>query len=194
MRANEQLVWVDEAHDRAYASDGVSRYGAYLRDCLLIDEGEPLDAVSFAAMAWRIACQPVMSPGFVRFGRDVSSVRCRRNDENPEELVTDLEVLLPWPVHLDRLRLRGWRDWDRERPWAIDDPGPFIEPAQECRALMFRADLQLPTSTVGLPVPALPGVDVEAAKEAVSLLCQRINAGAGPVLDALSTSWREVRR
>lgn len=58
----------DEGYDQDLASDGVSRYGAYLahhRRQFACD-GEPTtDAGEFAAAAWRIAQPPIMVPAYV---------------------------------------------------------------------------------------------------------------------------------
>ncbi len=63
--------WVDRGYDRDSASDGGSRYGAYVRErlgwftdagCWEWDDSAP----RFAAVVWRIATGPVMVPGYVR--------------------------------------------------------------------------------------------------------------------------------
>ncbi|GAA2755886.1 hypothetical protein [Actinopolymorpha rutila] len=190
MSPTDDLVWVDEAYDRDYASDGVSRYGAYLRSRahLFDDDGAPLDAVSFAGIAWQIACAPVMSPGFVHTADTIGRVRCRGSEESSEELIAEMDARLGWPARLARPRLSGWRDWER------DDFGGLMEPAADRRALLFSVRVQLPVSTLGLPVPTSTAVDVGAAIEAVHLLCRRINDDVRPALDAVRETWREARR
>jgi hypothetical protein len=67
---NELLVcWIDHDYDRASASDGVSRYGAYVRDAArLFDpwqdaaDGVTTDPVEFAIAAFWVATGPIMGP------------------------------------------------------------------------------------------------------------------------------------
>ncbi|MGW0231943.1 hypothetical protein ACWDWO_26855 [Actinopolymorpha singaporensis] len=190
MNPTDDLVWVDEAYDRDHASDGVSRYGAYLRSRghLFDDDGAPLDAVSFACIAWQIACAPVMSPGFVQTADTIGRVRCRGSEEGPGEMVAELEARLGWPNWLRWSCLHGWWDWERS------DLGGLTAPVADRRALLFSVRVQLPVSALGLPVPTTTEVDVAAANEAVHLLCRRINEVAGPALDVVRDSWREERR
>ena len=77
----ERSVWIDAAYDRKRASDGLSRYGAYVKQNLsgfaecwdgTFEAGLP---VHFAVQAWRVATGPIMAPGFVRYHRRVLSVR-----------------------------------------------------------------------------------------------------------------------
>lgn len=60
---------VDDGHDADMASDGNSRFGAYIRQrrTMFCEDGHPVDdRVRFALTAWRIAQPPIMSPGYVR--------------------------------------------------------------------------------------------------------------------------------
>ena len=67
------VCWVDADWDYTNASDGISRYGAYLRghaEEFQSWHGEDLDGITtdpgeFAAAAFRVACGPIMSPGYV---------------------------------------------------------------------------------------------------------------------------------
>ncbi|MGH3489279.1 MAG: hypothetical protein ACRDP8_15395 [Actinopolymorphaceae bacterium] len=199
MSATEDLAYVDEAYDRDYASDRQSRYGAYLRSRthLFIDDGRPLDAVSFAALAWQIANSPIMSPSYVRLSSPVFDVACRGSEDDFELLVADLEVRLPWPSRLTPRDLGGSdvRDWDRAMSWA-QDPGPYAEPADDRSALLFTARIRLPLlHRLDLPAPecACP-VDVALAKQVVAELCRAINQQAAQVLSGLMTAWRGVDR
>jgi hypothetical protein len=69
-----RVCWVDRGYDRAAASDGVSRYGAYLADKAgLFDpwdaapDGITRDPVEFAIAAFTVATGPIMAPGYVRW-------------------------------------------------------------------------------------------------------------------------------
>jgi hypothetical protein len=60
----------NESYDRDRASDGVSRYGVYLRqnaDRFAGWDESPVtcDPVAFTAAAWQVATSPVMTPPFV---------------------------------------------------------------------------------------------------------------------------------
>ena len=73
MAADGAAFWIDYDYDRENASDGVSRYGAYVRQSSTLAEswdGTWDDAqvrqARFAEAAWATATTPVMSPGFVR--------------------------------------------------------------------------------------------------------------------------------
>jgi hypothetical protein len=179
------LVWVDDTHDREAASDGVSRYGAYLRDRahLFDDDGAPLDTVSFAVLAWRTASSPVMAPGYVNLRRDVTAVTCRPGEE-PGLLVADVEVRLPWPPDLPWGPMTGWQSWQRTRSWSGDEPDSYADPRREDRpALLVTAHLRVPVRDDQLQAPrrSRPGrPDTGDAKRVVRTLCRLVNAEAGP--------------
>jgi hypothetical protein len=66
--------WINEEYDRDQASDGVSRFGAYVRKATALAEcwdgtwdGPGTRQVQFAAAAWATATAPVMAPGYVRY-------------------------------------------------------------------------------------------------------------------------------
>src|SRR5215469_18526947 len=65
--------WIDHEYDQANSSDGISRYGAYIRQRISTSFAECWNGTSgdsgrerFAAAAWRTATSPVMVPGYVR--------------------------------------------------------------------------------------------------------------------------------
>src|SRR5262249_62086415 len=70
--------WVDRDYDRSHASDGISRYGAYLRDAAFEPWTDHDQAVEWAAFAWERATGPVMSPGYVRYYPRVLGARLER--------------------------------------------------------------------------------------------------------------------
>jgi hypothetical protein len=66
--------WIDCEYDRDNASDGVSRYGAYIRQARFEPWTDNDHAVELAEFAWRQATGPVMAPGYVRrHGRILSA-------------------------------------------------------------------------------------------------------------------------
>ncbi|WP_020578908.1 hypothetical protein [Actinopolymorpha alba] len=190
----KKVVFVDEFYDRDYASDGISRYGAYLRDRahLFNTASDPLDPVDFAWTAWRIASGPVMSPGYIRVRPDIPWVTCHPREDR-DRLVAELEVRLPHPPQVRGLRRFGWADWARQRPWS-DDPSPYVEPEENRSTLLFTARFVAELPAEGLPAPQRPGVNVGMAKAAVREICHQINSAVAPDLNRLLAGWREVPR
>ena len=188
------LVWIDHEYDRAYASDGVSRYGAYLRQ--RADWFRDVDTPKeFAATAWRVATGPVMSPGLVRIRPDLGSVTLDF-DEGGEGILR-ATVRVPLPQH----RLRGASeqlrypigDWHTERTW--DPEGTRHEEPRASRehaAVLVTAAVLIPIDTARLPhvdAEDCDPVNRTAATRAVLELATQINERGGPLVDAL----REAR-
>ncbi|MCP9954691.1 hypothetical protein [Actinomadura madurae] len=95
---------IDAEYDREYASDGVSRYGAYVRDrlnssfaeCWDGTWGEPSSRLAaFAAAAWRTATGPVMAPGYVRYHSRVLGARVERSQWDGS-LIAAVSLVAPW--------------------------------------------------------------------------------------------------
>jgi hypothetical protein len=187
------LVVLDDAYDHAFASDGISRLGAYLRRdrWLSAPEGD-LEPVGFAAAVWRIATPPVMAPGYVRIRRDLTAVTAHPSDGIPDLLVVTVHVPIGWPRGRNtHPAARGWRGWIRPRSFD-DGPDAYHDPDEDRPALLTTARLRLPIPAGDLPVPGRDrggAVDLRAAKSACSVIAAHINA-AGPLLAVL----REVPR
>ena len=109
-----RAFWIDRDYDRDFASDGMSRFGVYIRR-----HPEPFwdrahgfpDAVfrgrvtqaagPFAAAAWTVASPPIMGPGLVRSHR--SLVRATASYDYVDDVVEILAVLrCDKPVHVER--------------------------------------------------------------------------------------------
>src|SRR6266540_539516 len=97
-----QVCWIDIDWDRSRASDGVSRYGAYLRTHTELFEpwqdedahgGVTPDAGEFAVAAFRVATGPIMSPGYVRWHPRVLDHKVSHGDnpERSEEHTSELQ-------------------------------------------------------------------------------------------------------
>jgi hypothetical protein len=97
--------WIDWDYDRDYASNGRSRYAHYLLDAgPAIDEiytGNP--TVEFAAIAWRYANGPIMSPGLVRRHPRVVEASVQRSDWNGQA-IGSVRLIAPRPRQLDGAR------------------------------------------------------------------------------------------
>ncbi|KPI12060.1 hypothetical protein OK074_2681 [Actinobacteria bacterium OK074] len=186
------LVRVDHEYDARNASDGSSRYGAYL--AARLDEfheyGEPeqpLSAGEFAATVWRVATSPVMSPGYVRVRPDLTSVTPRFSEDG-EYLFFDLHVPLQHHDLEARHRIAyTWRDWQPGegssgpyRPsWEPDSKHPAVLTTTVVRIV---ADdtwrLVAPQHTRGRGL-------LDDAKRAVAVLVENINKHGGPLVAAL---------
>ena len=171
------LVWIDADYDRDNASDGIPRYGRYLRDRRHeFDEDTLSDPVSFASLAWAIATGPIMAPGYVRVREDIRSVTCRRDDSG--QLTADIEV------RVDHGALAGdcrpgweWSDWAWRR-------GHLAEPAPE-RAVLLTAHVLVPFSGHVLHDPRGHGFEVDDARQAVATLVGLVNFHARDAVAAL---------
>jgi hypothetical protein len=181
------LAWVDEDYDVDYASDGISRFGSYVRQRahLFVDDWEPLSAASFAATVWSVATSPVMSPGYVRIRPDVWSLTCFPGEE-PGFLLAELEVRVPWPAALrGGQELDGWFSWQRTTSWAHEET-MYLEPVGDRRSLLVTSVLRVPIDEGILPTPCrFAALDVSTAKRAISVICTEVNATAGPVVARL---------
>jgi hypothetical protein len=191
MTAELLVCWIDYDHDRASASDGVSRYGAYLRDhAELFDPWEDApdkvtgDSVEFAAAAFRCATGPIMGPGYVRWHGRVCDYGASRS-EHDGRLVLSVTLAMPAP-----LRLPGW-SW---RGWQRDFHGDYLEPEDRGPVALARLELRWPMATEQLPTPTpprRPGVpNLRDATRAVEALVAAINATVGPVLADLQAPRR----
>jgi hypothetical protein len=190
MAAELGVCWVDGAYDRASASDGVSRYGAYLRDYAgLFDpweeapDGITREPVDFAIAAFKVATGPIMAPGYVRWhGRVCDYAATWR--EPDRRLLLSVTLAAPSPVRL------GW-DW---RGWERDFHGHWRAPDDGRPVGLCRLELRWPVATDRLPTPTRPrrpGVpNHRDATRAVAALVDHVNATVGPVLAELEASHR----
>jgi hypothetical protein len=182
-----RVCWVDAAWDYAHASDGVSRYGAYLRGhSELFDPwreatgGITQDPGEFAIAALQVACGPIMSPGYVRWhARVLDHTVGYGEDPDPSRLVLKVALATSLPLWLGS----PWWSWTTYlgRAWS--------EPEDAKHAALARLELRwpLPVATLSHPrPPARPGYpNLHDAKASVRALVAAINATAGPVLAKL---------
>jgi hypothetical protein len=206
--------WIDREYDRDQASDGVSRYGHYLRSRLgwFRDTGcweeSGHAAESFAVVAWRIATSPVMAPGYARRHPAVLGTQVERSDWDGS-LLASVEVITPWPTALTRSRdwRRGkwWREWPSEPVFGSDQMS-YYEPSGEDLAkdpyLLASACLRFTLTSGDLPVPPagesfsgdapLARSDCArltgTAQRAVEVLAAELNSVVVPVLGILRRS------
>jgi hypothetical protein len=182
-----RVCWVDADWDRSQASDGISRYGAYLRGHTeLFDpwqeasDGVTRDPGEFAVAAFGVATGPIMSPGYVGWHPRVLDHQVSHGD-NPEpgRLVLKVTLAISLPLWLGS----PWRSWtpDLGRDWC--------EPDEDRHAALARLQLRWPLAVASLPrarPPARPGQpNLADAEASVRALVAAINATAGPVLATL---------
>jgi hypothetical protein len=187
-----RVCWVDSDWDRANASDGVSRYGAYLRGHTgLFDpwheasNGITEDPGEFAITAFRVACGPIMSPGYVRWHPRVLDHQVGYSeDPDPGRLIVKVALATWLPMWLGS----PWWSWTTYmgRDWS--------EPEEAKHAALARLELRWPLPVASLPrprPPARPGQpNLRDAKAAVRALAEVINTTAGPVLASLEGGER----
>jgi hypothetical protein len=188
--------WVDRDYDREHASDGISRYGAYLRDAAFEPWTDQDRAVEWAVFAWERATGPVMSPAYVRYHPRVLGARLERSGWDGG-LVAGVTLVSAWPEQLTRALARAVRLGDREAYWQ-DWPAEYRGGGSTCYYEPSEADVAarpylLTTVSVQFTVPsaALPGppADVaarlEAGRQAVAVVLAELNRIVGPVLSAV---------
>ena len=199
-----EVFWVDREHDRLAASDGVSRYGCYVRDRIPGGFAECWDgtfgtrlAERFAALAWRTATGPVMSPPYADWRSPVLSARVELDtDGDSGGLIATVDVASAWPQALGRGLVggRSWQSWQRERSLGEEYVrGPYGEEVARggCYAL---ATVRLVFPVPAGLLPATPGAGYrrgeveESARQAVAALTAELNRVAGPVIAALERS------
>jgi hypothetical protein len=182
MPAELGVCWVDRDYDRAAASDGVSRYGAYLRDYAgLFDpweeapDGITQDPVEFAIAAFKVATGPIMAPGYVHWHGRVCDYAATWSEPDAG-LLLSVTLAAPSPVRLPW----HWRGWER------DFYGDWLEPDDGRPVGLCRLELRCPVATDKLPTPRRPrrpGVpNHRDATRAVAVLVDQVNTTCGPVL------------
>ena len=184
-----RVCWVNADWDRSRASDGVSRYGVYLRGHAELFDlsweedaygGITRDAGEFAVAAFRVATGPIMSPGYVGWHPRVLDHQVSHGD-NPEpgRLICQVTLAVSLPLRLGS----PWWSWTQYlgRDWC--------EPDEDRHAALASLVLRWPLPIASLPRPDRParsGVpNLGDAKASVRVLVAAINATAAPVLATL---------
>jgi hypothetical protein len=193
--------WIDYKYDHQMASDGRSRFAAYVRRASATSawtecwdgtsDDATVRAVHFASESWRLATTPVMSPGYVRRHPRIRSARV---DVNPWDasLAANVEIIIPQPRQLAAARDSGdgsmWWDWPRE---TFGGERVYLEPGDQ-ELSRYRYMLAITTLAFLLPADGLPpapdgpGAWIEdAAQRAVTVLCAELQHVVGSVLAVL---------
>ena len=200
--------WVDRDYDCAHASDGISRYGAYLRDATFEPWTDNDHAVEWTAFAWRRATGPVMSPGYVRYHPRVLCARLERSGWDGS-LAAGVTLVSSWPEELKTPLARGlrlgdrdayWQDWPTE--YRSGETVSYYEPSEADVAarpyLLATVSLQFTVSSAALPEPpATSAALLNAGQQAVAVVVAELNQIVGPLLAAglgpASGTWGRAR-
>ncbi len=184
--------WIDRGYDREYASDGKSRYGAYLHDATFEPWTDDDQAVEWAVFAWRRATGPVMSPGYVRYHPRVLGARLERSGWDGS-LIAGVSLVSAWSEQLTIALARAirlgdkdvyWQDWPAE---CLGDTVSYHEPSEADLAarpyLLATLSLQFTVPLAALPAPpATPAAMLSAGQQAVAVVVAELNRVVGPIL------------
>lgn len=185
------LVSVDEESDRERASNGYSKYGAYIAarpEKFHEDEepGTPLTAAEFAAAAWEVATPPILV-GYVNWRPDLETVTTAFTDHG--DLLLKVSVPL-WHGDLpaDRRPRYPWQDWTTEYDYGTRDDKYRSAYQPEIKgdrpAVLTVSHILIPTVDWDLPDPrhAEGRALLEEAKHVVHEIARRVNQDAGPMV------------
>lgn len=204
---NSDLFWIEHKHDGMAASDGVSRYGVYVRQRIHGGFAECWDgtfedrlAERFAALAWHTATSPVMAPPYADWRSPVLSARFGIDaDAGSDGLIATVEIASRWPrgLHDERGHVggRSWYSWRRERSLGGEEyfRAPYEDEvargnyyALTTLRLVFPVPVRLLPDALG--AGHRPGQVEETARHAVAALTGELNRVTGPVVEALERS------
>ena len=186
------FIVTDDVYDRHRASDGFSRFGAYLAlrlPAIVDDDPDVLsDPVRWASFAWATAAPPVMSPGYVEWNNPIEDIQVGWDDGR---LLAEIVLRVDCQVNLP-----GWRGWDR------DLRGNLVEPWHGNRIALSRTTLRAVLKGIVLPSAPLEHGNwtdvVWRAKAAVRSVAAGIESVLEPVLlrleptNLVSTNHLEV--
>jgi hypothetical protein len=187
--------WLDRGYDLEHASDGISRYGAYLRDTAFEPWTDDDQATEWAVFAWERATGPVMSPGYVRYHPRILAARLERSGWDGS-LTANVSLVSDWPAQLTTALARSprlgardahWQDWPTESlgggTVGYYEPGEADVAAQPY--LLATLSLRFTVSWAALPrPPASSAALLSAGQQAVAAVVAELNRIVGPVLGA----------
>lgn len=195
MNVAPTAFWIDRDYDHEQASDGISRYGAYLRDATFEPWTDNDQAVEWAAVAWRCATGPVMSPGYVRSHPRVLAARLERSSWDGS-LIAGVDLVSSWPEQLKTLARRlklddretYWQDWPTE--YRGGETISYYEPSETDIAarpyLLASVSLQFTVTSAALPEPPVTSAALlSAGQQAVAVVVAELNRIVGAALSAM---------
>jgi hypothetical protein len=173
---------VDDRYDRDHASDGFSRYGAYLAERLdrALADNDLDDPAAWTAWCWRVATPPVMGPSYVH-ARDPLQGATFWRDPDSDGLAATVVAAAPLAGGISRT----WRPWHRDLSGRLDHG---LMPRALTR-IEFEAVLDESAAGGWTPPPAMPCSRrdlVVSAKRAVRASATALNQRLGPDLAVLA--------
>jgi hypothetical protein len=174
--------WIDDAYDREYAGDGISRYGTYLNINPAWADDYTDSPVELACAAFRVATSPNMAPGYVRTHSRVLAATCAPCWEfEGGAIKADVTLALSRPP--EELRdEHGWTGW--RWPGAVE-PSPVELVPNAAMLPMVRLVFLVPSGLLYAPADAPTRLTVDDAKTSARWLVEALNDKAGPILDRL---------
>ncbi|MFG2903685.1 hypothetical protein ACGF13_01265 [Kitasatospora sp. NPDC048286] len=183
------VIIVDNLADRRDASDGHSRYGAYIAHHAdrFHEDGEPLRPVDFAAAAWRTATSPVMAPGYAVVRPDLDRVEVYVDHDGGAQFCAKVGLRHNALAHRPTGRLLDWERSPWSRPgesWpALVSPERTDRPAVLVTATVL---LPIPDTILVAPTTARPGRTLtDEAKAVVAALAEHANRNLAPLVTEL---------
>ncbi|HEX2315911.1 MAG TPA: hypothetical protein VHJ17_19350 [Thermomonospora sp.] len=181
--------WIDHDYDRERAAGRVSRYGEHVRRNVaeFADSWGDIAPVTFACAAWRLATDPFLTPGYVRWHRRVWNATCSRNTWDGS-LTAHVTLVSPLPAELtvsrEWWRDRGWRDWPQTFGQFLAPSAEDVSKSPHLRGVLL---VDTPVPLDRLPAaPEGPHADVEgAARHAVAVMVKELNDLVDPILRRL---------
>ncbi|MEU1284352.1 hypothetical protein [Kitasatospora sp. NPDC005856] len=180
------LVILDDTADRENASDGHSRYGAYISHHAdqFHEDGEPLRPVDFAAAAWRTATSPVMAPGYAVVRPDLDRVEVYVDQDGTAQLCAKVGLRHNALAHRPTGRALDWERAPWSRPneaWPV-----LVSPERVDRPAVLVTGtvlLPVPESILVTPTAARPGRTLtDEAKAVVAALAEHTNRNLAPLV------------
>lgn len=177
-----------DAHDCERASDGVSRYGVYLRQNVSRfadwDDLVTTDPAMFARAAWQVATSPVMAPPYLDWTAERVQSVTPALSEHDESLIAQVQVAVPRPAAL--AEVRGFAEWARGN---CRNPGyhtPYDDAVARRPAMLTSTTLVFAIEPGELYRPQdAPELTVRDAKRAVKRLAALLDERVAPIVAAL---------
>lgn len=187
------VLWADDDYDHDRASDGVSRYGVYLRQQrrrFADDEVPSPDPLVFTATTCQVGTGPIMAPGYLRTHPAGLGVRFGVEPGEHLDVTVTLAAELPQPRLGARVPSRALRWVHRAGRWSepVSRPGtPVLLPRLLARIAIPIADLPVvPRYTGGVP-------DLDTARGAVRAVAAATSRALAPTLAAYARTEGQGR-
>ncbi|MFI6909786.1 hypothetical protein ACIBKY_51585 [Nonomuraea sp. NPDC050394] len=183
--------------DSTSASDGISRYGAYLRlnAHKFAAAFEYANAADFAAVAFEVATAPIMTPAYAQEHRRIITTRLAPFSEH---LIARVELVTGRP---DALRAPAFRGESRWYGWPTSASAfgahsylPDSDDIAERSYLLTSTTAHFALTAAELPLPAGPDDEIELhAMRALEIVIDQLNDVLNPIIAALERDGMGAR-